>query len=157
MILEFDDQKLFGNPTYHLDTLLLNESFLNDKSSNRVYIENRFEYLDSHNTEQRLQALKNNWDPEAAERLDVDFKRACKHAAKQCKKKPNIAHVKKLRSLQVKKNMLLRVISQYKTGRNLLEAIAFQVRHGHDFTIPDTLEECQKECRETQSTIRKAE
>jgi hypothetical protein len=110
-----------------------------------------------HKIERRLEALELRWDATLAEQLDQDFQRACHHAAKKCKKKPNIVYVKKLRLLRIKKNVLLKVISQFKTGRNLSDAIAFQVREGHDFTIPETLQECQKACRITQQAIRALE
>ena len=157
MILDFDENKLFGNPTYNLDVPSQREFSSKDKASNRVYIENRFKYCNDHHFEKRLEALKDKWDTAGAEKLDLDCQRACKHAAKQSQKKPNMVYVKKLAKLRVLKNVLLRVISQSKTGRNLSEAIAFQVRDGHDFRIPESVEECQKVCRETQSAIQKLE
>jgi hypothetical protein len=157
MILDFDEIKLFGNPTYNLGTPPSREFSSKDKSANHTYIEHRHQYCVDHHIERRLEALELRWDATLAEKLDQDFQRACHHAAKKCKKKPNIVYVKKLRLLRIKKNVLLKVISQFKTGRNLSDAIAFQVREGHDFTIPETLQECQKACRITQQAIRALE
>jgi hypothetical protein len=128
-----------------------------DKGSNRVYIEHRFKYCEEHNMESRLQALEITWNPDIVEQLDQDSQRACRYAAKQCKHNPNVAYVKKLSALRIKKNVLLRVITQFKTGRNLSDAIEFQVREGHDFTIPETVKECQRECRRTQRQIKALE
>jgi hypothetical protein len=97
--------------------------------------------------------LQENWNPALAEQLDADHQRACKSAASKCKKKPNIAYVKTIAALRTKKNVLLRVISQSKLGICMSESIAYQVRDGHNFRIPEDITACQVLLRTTRREI----
>ena len=150
MILDFDENALFGNPTYHIDTPSGREFSCKDIKANRIFIEHRHEYMTSHNYGARNEKLQLEWSPELAEQMDRDQFRACKFAAKKCKKKPNVAFINKLANLRKKKNILRRIISEYKLSINLSRAIAHQAREGHDFDIPNNLQDCQAECNKTQ-------
>ena len=116
MIFDFDEQLLFGNPTYRLMTPVQREFSAKDTSCNRLYIEHRHSYLSLHNYDARMKRLQTHWDIKAAEKLDKDHQRACKFAAAKCQKKPNLAYVKTISDLRKKKNVLLRVISESKLG-----------------------------------------
>jgi len=122
---------------------------------NRVYIQHRIQYLVQHGFAERLQNLNSNWNPEVAEELDGDFQRARKLASKQCKRKPNIALTAQLSSLRIKKNNLVQIISQYKTGYNYSAAIALQARRGTDFLIPSKQDECNVQLKRVHSDIRR--
>ena len=90
-----------------------------------------------------------------AEELDGDFQRARKFASKQCKRKPNIALTAQLSSLRIKKNNLVKIISQYKTGYNYSAAIVLQARRGTDFLIPSKQDECNVQLKRVHSDIRR--
>jgi hypothetical protein len=133
MIFDFDALLLFGNPTYRLHSPASREFSAKDTSCNRQYIEHRHAFLKSRNFATRLENLKSDWNSHTAEQMDSDHQRACKHAASKCKKKPNIAFVKKIADLRKKKNVLLRVITESLTGMSMSASIAIQVQDGHNF------------------------
>ena len=157
MIFNFDEQLLFGNPTYRLMTPAQREFSAKDTSCNRQYIEHRHDYLSLHNYDARMTRLQTDWNVKAAEKLDQDHQRACKYAAGKCQKKPNIAYVKTISDLRKKKNVLLKVISESKLSISLSEAIANQVKEGHNFRLPQEIPECVKLLRTTRKQIRMME
>ena len=154
IILDFNSDKLFGNPTYNLHNQAQREFSSKEGASNRIFIQNKTQYLLQHKFNERLEKLRAQWDPELAEGLDNDYQRSSTSAAKKCKKKPNVAFVRKLANLRKQKNVLLRLISQHNTGHSLSNSIAHLVKDGHDFTIPETHEECKKLCRALQREIK---
>jgi hypothetical protein len=157
MFLELHAPTLFGNQTYNISVPSTRDVRSTDRKSVVRYITHKYQYLINHKFAQRIEQLKDSWDPTLAEQLDRDWQRASQHAAQKCTKKPNIAFVRRLASLRTKKNILQRVISQYRNGRTMSDAIAFHARHGTDFLIPRTIEDCKVECSKTQAEIRNLE
>ena len=96
MVLDFDTDALFGNPTYQIHSPLHREINSKDIKVLKKYCKSRYEYLVEHKFSERMQDLKLNWDQTKAGSLDKDFQRACHQALKKCKKKPNIAYVKEI-------------------------------------------------------------
>ena len=60
IILDFNEDLLFGNPTYALHTQAQREFTSKDKKSNRKYIEFRHEYMTTHKAQERLEELGRN-------------------------------------------------------------------------------------------------
>ena len=155
MIIDFDSRILFGNMTQPLGPISTREFTAKDRSAVRKYIQAKHKYLQEHNFGHRLASLEHEWSAETMERLDADFQRAGRFAANQCIKKPRqIAYVRELAELRKKKNVLLKLISQYKLHRSYASGIAHATREGCTFTLPNSLEECIEECKETQQKIR---
>jgi hypothetical protein len=146
MILDFNETRLFGNPNYRIQNAAQREFSCKDGASNRIFIQNKMQYLVQHNYKTRMEELARCWDPELAESCDRDFQRSSDFGAKKCKKKPNVAFIRKLANMRKQKNVLRLVVSAQRTGLSLSDAIANQVKDGHDFTIPETYQECQKQC-----------
>ena len=155
MVIDFDIQRLFGNSTQQLGPIASRDFTSKDRSSNRRYIEHKHKFCVQHSFAQRLESLKQNWNPCLAERLDKDFQRAGEHASRKCIKKPrSIPFVKQLASLRSRKNLLLKLISAEKWGKSFESGIAYTTRHQSVINIPSTLEACQQECRIVQRQIR---
>ena len=154
MVLDFDADALFGNPTYNLFTPLQREINSKDTDVVQKYCTSRFEYLNDHKFGERLRQVQQNWDPVAAEALDKDFQRACIQASASCKKKPNIAYVRQISQLRAKKNVLQKLISGHRLKKNFDKQIALSMLGTVDFIIPDTVDEWKKELREVQKKIK---
>lgn len=99
--------------------------------------------------------LQNIWNIEDAEALDCDHQRACHYAASKCKKKPNIAFVRKIAELQAKKNVLLKIISGSRLRKDFDMQIAFSLGDISGFLIPGNLTQCKLVLRKIQKEIRK--
>ena len=154
IVIDFDVVQLFGNETPNLGPISSREFTSKDRSTNRQYMESKHDFLRRHNFGLRLQSLKDNWDQDLAERLDKDFQRAGKYAAKRCTKKPrSIPFSRELADLRVQKNTLLKVISSIRLNRNFDAGLMHTTRHGHSFLIPDTLQDCQTQLRAVQRRI----
>ena len=153
MVVNFDTNLLFGNPTTTLVTLAQREFSSKDAGSNQKYIQTKHKYLTQHNFASRLAHLQEAWDPDLAEQLDRDFQRASSSAAKSGRRKPKAPYVTKLANLHKEKNVLKQILSQHRTGIDLSSSIAHQVRNGHNFLVPETIPECQQRCQEAQQEI----
>ena len=90
MILDFDTEALFGNPTQELASLKGRDYNTRDKKTNREFIEYRYEQLQCRSFERRIKEAETNFTPSLAESLDVDWKISAIAAGKRCKKKPMI-------------------------------------------------------------------
>lgn len=154
MVIDFDSDKLFGNPTYNIFTPLQREINSKDIDNVQKYCKARLEYLMDHNFDSRLQAVIGNWDKEKAESLDNDFQRACIHAASICKKKPNMAYIREISKLRAKKNVLQKLLSGHRLRRNFDRQIALSMMGTADFLIPQTVEEWHSELKEVQKKIK---
>ena len=73
MVVDFNTNLLFGNPTTILATPAQREFSSKDAGSNRKYIQARHEYLTQHQFPPQLAQLQEAWDPDLAEQLDRDF------------------------------------------------------------------------------------
>ena len=82
MVVDFDTNLLFGNPTTTLVTLAQREFSSKDAGSNWKYIQNKHKYLTQHHFASRLAQLQDVWDPAFAEQLDRDFQHASSSTAK---------------------------------------------------------------------------
>ena len=82
MVVDFDTNLLFGNPTTTLATPAQHEFSSKDAGSNRKYIQTKHKYLTHHHFASRLAHLQEAWDPELAEQLDRDFQHASTSTAK---------------------------------------------------------------------------
>ena len=153
MVIDFDTNLLFGNPTATLVTPAQREFSSKDAGSNQKYIQARHEYLTQHHFASRLAQLPEVWDPELAEQLDRDFQRASSSTAKSVQCKPDNPYVTKLANLRKEKKVLKRIISQHRTGIDLSSSIAHQVCDGHDFLVPETIPECKQRCCAAQKEI----
>ena len=69
MVVDFDTNLLFGNPTATLTTPAQREFSFKDAGSNQKYIQARHEYLTQHHFASRLTQLQEVWDPDLAEQL----------------------------------------------------------------------------------------
>ena len=154
ILLDFDIHKLFGNPTYNIRTPMTREFSSKDRKANRLYIEARHKYLVDHNYLERFQSLRQQWNPNEAEKLDRDHLRACVHAAKTVTKKPNIVYVKKLANLRLEKNVLMKVTSSYRRQCSFDSQIAYSLQEGSSFTIPTDEDQCKQRLKEVQHQIR---
>ena len=153
-MIDFNTVSLFGNDTQPLGSIATREFTSKDRSANRIYMQQKYKYLTQHNFEARLKAVKESFDPTMAEQLDRDFQRSGKVAAKRCKKKPtNTAYVKALAELRVKKNILLKTISQIRLRRSYASGIQHCYDKGIEFEIPSTLDECKTQLRSIQRQI----
>lgn len=114
ILLDFDTHKLFGNPTYNIQTPMTREFLSKDRKANQLYIEACHEYLVDHHYLERLQSLQQQCFPSESKKLDRDHLRACVHAAKTVAKKPNLAFVKKIAKLRLEKNVLMKITSSYR-------------------------------------------
>ena len=141
MVVNFDTNLLFGNPTTTLTTPAQREFSSKDAGSNLKYIQNKHKYLTQHHFALRLAQLQEVWNPNLAEQLDRDFQRASFSAAKSVQRKPNAPYVTKLANLRKEKNVLKQILSQHCTGIDLSTSIAHQVCGGHNFLVPDTIPE----------------
>ena len=70
MVIDFDTNLLFGNPTTILATPAQREFSSKDTASNWKYIQVCHEYLTQHQFAPRLAQLQEAWDPDLAEQLD---------------------------------------------------------------------------------------
>ena len=155
MVIDFNIERLFGNSTQQLGPIASRDFTSKDRSSNRVYIEQKYKFCVQHNFASRLDSLKENWNPRLAERLDRDFQRAGEHASRKCAKKPRgIPFVKQLASLRTRKNLLLKLISAAKWNKSFDSGILYTTRNQSVVNVPTTLEACQQECRIVQRQIR---
>lgn len=154
MVVDFDVQQLFGNPTYHIASPTQREFQSTDIARGRKYITLKHSYLQAKNFGSRLDSLCQNWDPQVAESLDRDFQRASKAAAKRCTRRPQTAYSQKLAALRKEKNVLLRLISNFRTGCSYSASIAYLTQDGHQFTLPSTLDACNQRCRQIRTEIR---
>ena len=155
MVIDFDSERLFGNATQVLGPIASRDFTSKDKSLNRNYIVHKYKFLVEHNFPQRLERLKQSWNPRLAERLDKDFQRAGEHASQKCVKKPrSIPFVQQLASLRKRKNLLLKLISAEKWSKSFESGIAYTARNQSVINIPNSLEACQQECRVVQRQIR---
>ena len=111
MVIDFDSDRLFGNPTYNIFSPVQRNIDSKDTKTLKKYCKARYQYLVEHNLDERLTNIKQQWDPSAAEALDQDFQRACSHASSICKKKPNISYVRVISQLRAKKNVLQKLLS----------------------------------------------
>ena len=100
LLINFDANQLFGNTTHDIINPLRREFRSTDKKAVQLYIEDRYKFLHDHKFAERIEKLKNNWNPDLAESLDRDHIRACKQAANKAKRKPNIAFTRKLANLR---------------------------------------------------------
>ena len=82
MVVDFDTNLLFGNPTTTLATLAQREFSSKDAGSNWKYIQNKHKYLTQHHFASCLAQLQDVWDPDLAEQLDRDFQHASSSTAK---------------------------------------------------------------------------
>ena len=124
MIIDFQTDALFGTAHPSLTSPSLRHIQSKNKSSNKTYIETKYDYLQNHRFSQRLNAVYEDWDPEEAERLDRDWMRASKTASSACKPKPNAAFSKHLQSLRNKRSTLSCLLSQIRNGIDMSECIA---------------------------------
>ena len=113
MVVDFDTDLLFGNPTTILATPAQREFSSKDAGSNRKYIQTKHKYLTQHQFASRLAQLQEVWDPNLAEQLDRDFQRASSRAAKPVRRKPNAPYVTKFANLRKEKNVLKQILSQH--------------------------------------------
>ena len=63
MVVYFDTNLLFGNPTTTLVTAAQREFSSKDAGSNRKYIQNKQKYLTQHHFASCLAQLEEVWDP----------------------------------------------------------------------------------------------
>ena len=82
MVVDFNTNLLFGNPTTTLATLAQQEFLSKDADSNRKYIQNKHKYLTQHHFASRLAHLQEVLDTDLAEQLDRDFQCVSSSAAK---------------------------------------------------------------------------
>lgn len=157
LLIDFDTEKLFGNPTYDILNPLRREFNSKDKTLAKQYIEERFQYLTDHKFGERLQYLSNHFDSMEAESLDRDHQRACKHGAKKCQKKPNIAFGQKLAALRAEKQVLLKIIASKKLKKYFDMQIAYTMMETENFLIPSTVQECNIALRKVQKNIKELE
>ena len=150
MVVDFDTNLLFGNPTTTPAMLAQREFSSKDAGSNRKYIQRKHEYLTQYHFESHLAHLQEAWDPDLAEELDRDFECASCSAAKSVRCKPKAPYITKLANLRKEKNVLKQILSQHHTGIDLSSSISYQVHDGHNFLVPTTIPECQQRCREAQ-------
>ena len=155
--LDFDSARLFGNPTYSVAPPPSREFHSTDRVAVHQYIDAKFQYLEQHSFETRLQRLQQDFDPALAEQLDRDLMRASFTAAQACRKKPHLPFVRKLATLRNKKNILLRLLSQHRLGMAFSASIQRRMQYNPTLQFPSTLEDCQLECRKLQQEIRKLE
>ena len=73
MVVDFNTNLLFGNPTAILATPAQWEFSSKDAGSNQKYIQAQHAYLTQHQFTPRLAQLQEAWDPNLAEQLDRDF------------------------------------------------------------------------------------
>ena len=66
MIIDFDTVSLFGNPTYNLEGHAQRQFTSKSKGAVKIYLEQKYAYLEEHNFNQRLQELKRNWNAKVA-------------------------------------------------------------------------------------------
>ena len=157
MVIDFNTNRLFGNPTTTLATPAQREFSSKDAGSNRKYIPTNHKYLTHHHFASCLAHLQEAWNPDLAEQLDRVFQRASTSAAKSVQRKPNAPYITKLANLHKEKNVLKQILFQHRTGIDLSSSIAYQVRDDHDFLVPETIPECQQHCCEAQQEIRQLE
>ena len=154
MILDFNSDLLFGNTTQCLAPLPVREFTIKDRKAVCDYVQAKHRYLQEHKYAERLAKAKRYWSPRIQERLDTDFQRASIFAAKQCTKKPNIAYSNELARLCRYKNIVLKVISSMRLQRPFDPTADCLYREGDNFHIPESLDECQKLCRDLQKKIK---
>ena len=155
IILDFDEQLLFGNNTHSLASLPAREFTTKDPKAVRQYIAAKHRYLDDHNYATRLEAAKTRWSPQIQEGLDADFQRAGFYAAKCCTKKPrNVMYSNELSQLRRHKNILLKKISSIKLNRSFEAGISRHIFENDELVIPTTLNECQELCKTVQKKIK---
>ena len=82
MVVDFNTNLLFGNPTTTFTTPAQREFSSKDAGSNRKYIQNKHKYLTQHHFASCLAQLQEVWDPDLSEQLDRDFQRGSSSAAK---------------------------------------------------------------------------
>ena len=119
IVVDFDTNLLFCNPTTTLTTPAQREFSCKDAGSNRKYIQNKHKYLTQHHCASRLAQLQDVWDPDLAEQLERDFQHASSSTAKSVRRKPNAPYVTKLANLRKEKNVLKQISSQHRTGIDL--------------------------------------
>ena len=73
MVVDFDTNLLFGNPTATLATPAQREFSSKDAGSNQKYIQARHECLTQHHFASRVAQLHEVWVPKLGEQLDRDF------------------------------------------------------------------------------------
>lgn len=151
--IDFDTRQLFGIDTYTLATSSTCGFTSTDPTVMKKYISQKYTHLVHHNFEARLQQAQHNFNPILAESLDKDFQQLSFHAAKSCQCRPNIAFVRKIVNLRKQKKVLWQIITAYKQNISLDHSIAFTMLEGNNFTIPNTLSECQTQCRKIQTEI----
>ena len=70
MVIDFDSDRLFGNPTYNIFSPVQRNIDSKDTKTLKKYCEARYQYLVEHNLDERLTNIKKQWDPSVAEALD---------------------------------------------------------------------------------------
>lgn len=128
-----------------------------DRSAVQKYIEERYKYLEEHKFDERLLKLRTLWDTDNAEALDRDHQRACKHAAVTSKKKLRTVFVRKIASLRVQKQVLNKIVSVARLGKDFDIQIAHTMIKTNVFLIPESIDRCKNKLKEIQKELKQLE
>ncbi len=157
MILDFCTTDLFGNNTQNIAIPMTRDLNSKDKANNRIFIEEKYKQLEQQNFKARVQLAFKRRSVRRMEGLKRDWDRSAKVAAHKCVRKKNTAYTRTLADLRTKKQVLTKLLKQFRTKLDMQESIAMKLEFGNKLIFPETEADCQQQLREVQKEITETE
>jgi hypothetical protein len=120
MFVDFETDILFGNELPPMPSPASRGIQSNNRKNSEIYLQARYKYLIDHTFFERLEKIQQHSELQVREieGLDEDWKKACLHAEKVCKRYPYCPWSQKIADKRQDQKNLRILINSYKLGKD---------------------------------------
>jgi hypothetical protein len=159
MFLDLDTELLFGNRTQALASIPHRDIRSKEKKSNTIYIDKKYDHLESNHFFHNLETLLADPSPNRAkaEKLDQLLTQSAKCAGHACRKRRRDWWSQKVTELRSQCHLLQRLLSGYRNKIDMLPTVRQRMTDIHlNFQLPDNQADCKKMLKIAQNLAREA-